>query len=84
MKCDLCKEKPYMPMWDDAELHLVVTKSSTGEYHVHGPFDDNIEMHRMIYAIQQEMLRPDFIPLEFSIDEVQESETSRRLLLIND
>jgi len=76
-----------MSMWEDVEKHLIVTKSSTGHYHVHGPLQDKLEIKAMICAIRQQVFSTqNIIQLDFSTstDEVPATATGRKLLLIED
>jgi hypothetical protein len=66
---------------------LIVTNSSTGHYHVHGPLHDKLEIKAMICAIRQQIFSDqNIIQLDFSTstDKVPAIATGRRLLLIDE
>ncbi len=60
MICPLCP-KDRMPFnitqFDNNPDHLIIVRSKNNEMHVHGPFDDQVLMNKMVRAMRDEMFK---------------------------
>lgn len=59
MKCPFpsCEDMPDNPEFDDPIAHLIITVGTLGHTHVHGPFDQEFIIKRMVDSLMAELFK---------------------------
>jgi len=68
MKCPFCTSPHILPITGEVVEHLIVVKTSDGQVHAHGPFENENALDELLMAVLNERIKNRYGSLTIQTD----------------